>query len=53
MEIFPSPVPEELFQTRRLNGVKVIVGIIFIGIIVTLITFFFDTLERYLLRWRK
>ena len=32
---------------------RVIVGIIFIGIVVTIITFFFDKLERYLLRWRK
>jgi NitT/TauT family transport system permease protein len=32
---------------------RVIVGIIFIGIIVTAISFFFDKLERYLLRWRK
>jgi NitT/TauT family transport system permease protein len=35
------------------NYPKVIIGIVFIGIIVTLITFFFDALERYLLRWRK
>jgi len=32
---------------------RVIVGIIFIGIVVTIITFFFDKLEKYLLRWRK
>jgi NitT/TauT family transport system permease protein len=35
------------------NYPKVIVGIIFIGIVVTIVTFFFDSLERYLLRWRK
>jgi ABC-type nitrate/sulfonate/bicarbonate transport system, permease component len=32
---------------------RVIVGIIFIGIVVTGITFFMDKLEKYLLRWRK
>jgi NitT/TauT family transport system permease protein len=32
---------------------RVIVGIVFIGIVVTTITFFFDKLEKYLLRWRK
>jgi NitT/TauT family transport system permease protein len=32
---------------------RVIVGILFIGIVVTIITFFFDKLEKYLLRWRK
>lgn len=32
---------------------RVIVGIIFIGIVVTAITFVFDKFERYLLRWRK
>jgi NitT/TauT family transport system permease protein len=35
------------------NYPKVIVGIIFIGIVVTVITFFFDKLERRLLRWRR
>ncbi len=32
---------------------RVIVGIIFIGIVVTGITFVFDRIESYLLRWRK
>jgi len=32
---------------------RVIVGIVFIGIVVTAIMFFFDKLEKYLLRWRK
>lgn len=32
---------------------RVIVGIIFIGIVVTVITFIFDKIEGYLLRWRK
>jgi NitT/TauT family transport system permease protein len=32
---------------------RVIVGIIFIGIVVTGITYVFDRVERYLLRWRK
>jgi len=32
---------------------KVIVGIIFIGIVVTGITFFLERIEHYLLRWRK
>jgi NitT/TauT family transport system permease protein len=32
---------------------RVIVGILFIGIVVTIITFFFDKLEKYFLRWRK
>jgi len=32
---------------------RVITGILFIGIVVTIITFFFDKLEKYLLRWRK
>jgi NitT/TauT family transport system permease protein len=32
---------------------RVVVGILFIGIVVTIITFFFDKLEKYLLRWRK
>jgi NitT/TauT family transport system permease protein len=32
---------------------RVIVGIIFIGIVVTAITFLFDKIEGYLLRWRK
>jgi len=31
---------------------RVIVGIIFIGMVVTGITYFFDKLERYLLRWK-
>ncbi|MCX7771623.1 MAG: ABC transporter permease subunit [Clostridia bacterium] len=32
---------------------RVIVGILFIGIVVTLITLVFDKIEAYLLRWRK
>ncbi|MGE4283409.1 MAG: ABC transporter permease [Clostridia bacterium] len=32
---------------------RVIVGIIFIGIVVTVITFLFDKIEGYLLRWRR
>jgi len=32
---------------------RVIVGIIFIGIVVTGITFLFDKIEGYLLRWRR
>jgi len=32
---------------------RVIVGIIFIGMVVTAITFVFDRIEGYLLRWRK
>ena len=32
---------------------RVVVGIIFIGIVVTLITFVMDKLEQYLLRWKK
>ncbi len=32
---------------------RVIVGIIFIGIVVTAITLLFDKIEAYLLRWRK
>ncbi|HHV30739.1 ABC transporter permease [Acetivibrio mesophilus] len=32
---------------------RVIVGIIFIGVVVTGVTFLFDKIERYLLRWRK
>ncbi len=32
---------------------RVIVGIIFIGFVVTVITFLFDKIEGYLLRWRK
>jgi NitT/TauT family transport system permease protein len=32
---------------------RVIVGIIFIGIVVTAITFAFDKIEAYLLRWKK
>ncbi|MDR0569754.1 MAG: ABC transporter permease [Clostridiales Family XIII bacterium] len=34
------------------NYPKVIVGIVFIGLVVSVITFFFERLERYLLRWR-
>jgi len=34
------------------NYPKVVVGIIFMGIIVSCVTFFFEKLERYLLRWR-
>jgi NitT/TauT family transport system permease protein len=32
---------------------RVIVGIIFIGIVVSAITFLFDKIEGYLLRWRS
>jgi len=32
---------------------RVIVGILFIGLVVSVITFLFDRLEGYLLRWRK
>jgi len=32
---------------------RVIAGIIFIGVVVTGVTFLFDKIERYLLRWRK
>lgn len=32
---------------------RVIVGIIFIGIVIMAITYFFDKAERYLLRWRS
>lgn len=35
------------------NYPKVIVGIIFIGFVVSCIMFFTEKLERYLLRWRK
>jgi NitT/TauT family transport system permease protein len=31
---------------------RVVVGIMFIGIVVTAIMFFFDKLEKYLLRWK-
>ncbi len=32
---------------------RVIVGIIFIGFVVTVITYFFDKAEKFLLRWRR
>lgn len=32
---------------------RVIVGIIFMGLVVTVITYFFDRAESYLLRWRR
>ncbi|MDS1030220.1 ABC transporter permease subunit [Bacillota bacterium LX-D] len=32
---------------------RVVVGILFMGLVVTVITYFFDQAERFLLRWRR